>query len=295
MRRTLHALCIMLCCSGTRAQHNSDFMQYMFNGLLINPAYAGSSDALNITALYRNQWLGLPGAPVTAVLSAHAPMKNKRVNVGGILFHDRFGVYDHSQASVVYAYRIKLASGQLAFGLQGGIDTYFNDWTKINTGTIGDPNFQNTQSRKIGPQAGAGLYFRSSHFYLGASAPNLINYNMDFYKQQLTMLNAGGLLNLNESIILKPALLFKYISNSPLSANISTTFYYKNYLGIGIGYTHQTAAMVFADIRVNEQLNFGYGYTYALNQLKSYSSGSHELMLRYLFRYKINGINPRYF
>jgi type IX secretion system PorP/SprF family membrane protein len=285
----------MFVCAGVKAQHNSDFMQYMFNGLLINPAYAGSYDALNITTLYRNQWRGIPGAPVTAAFSAHGPMKNKHVNFGGILLDDRFGIYDHAQASLIYAYRFKFLNGQLALGVQGGIDSYYTDWTKITTTSAGDPNFQNTQPRSIGPQAGAGIYFHSSHFYLGASAPQLIDYNAALAQKQLAIIHAGGLVNLGDNIVFKPSMLLKYIQNSPPSANISTAFYYKTYVGLGVGYTHQTAVLGFIDLRLNEQLNLGYGYTHAINALQNYSTGSHEIMLRYLFKYKINGINPRYF
>jgi type IX secretion system PorP/SprF family membrane protein len=295
MRYILQFFCVVILCLSVRAQHNSDFMQYMFNGLLINPAYAGSTDALNITSLYRNQWAGLPGAPVTAVLSAHAPLKNKKVNLGGLLMNDRFGVYSHSQAIAMYAYRVKVSNGQLALGLQGGVDSYFSDWTKINTSAVGDPNFQNIQTRSTGPQAGAGIYFNSNNVYLGASAPNLIDHNMAFRKDQLMIVHAGGLVNLSGSILVKPAVIYKYIRNSPASINISTTFYYKEHFGLGVGYTHQTALLAFLDIRLNDQLNIGYGYTYATTILRNYSTGSHELMLRYLFKYKINGTNPRYF
>jgi type IX secretion system PorP/SprF family membrane protein len=295
MKKTIQILFFIMLSVCVKGQHNSDFMQYMFNGILVNPAYAGSYDALNITTLYRNQWQGMPGAPVTAVLSAHGPMKNKKVNFGGILLNDRFGIYNHTQATLVYAYRMRLANGQLALGVQGGIDSYFSDWTKINTNTIGDPNFQNVQTRKVGPQAGAGVYYSSGNFYLGASAPQLVSYNAALAQDQLVILHAGGLITLSESILVKPSVLFKYIQNSPPSANISTTFYYKSYVGLGIGYTHQTAVLGFIDLRLNEQLNLGYGYTHATNALQNYTNGSHELMLRYLFKYKINGTNPRYF
>ena len=65
----------------TWSQHNSSYSQYMFNGLLFNPAYAGSNDALNLTALYRKQWVGIDNAPTTANFTAHTPLKNKKVNI----------------------------------------------------------------------------------------------------------------------------------------------------------------------------------------------------------------------
>ena len=288
----IHILLIALSFT-MKAQHNSNYVQYMFNGLLLNPAYAGSHDALNVTALYRNQWLGFPGAPVSAALSAHSPLKNKKINVGGIIINDRFGVFNHTKASLIYAYRIKFLSGQLAFGLQAGIDSHTTDWNKINTSEASDPNFMVSGTRKIIPEAGAGTFYHTKNFYFGLSVPNLFTGSIN--PDMVSVLSAGCIIKLNENIRLKPAVLVKYINNSPIAPNISTTFYYKKVIGVGVGYTHNTSALVYLDIKLNDQLQFGYGYDYSLNAIQKFTSGSHEVMLRYLFRYKINAVNTRYF
>ncbi len=288
----IHILLIALSFT-MKAQHNSNYVQYMFNGLLLNPAYAGSHDALNVTALYRNQWLGFPGAPVSAALSAHSPLKNKKINVGGIIINDRFGVFNHTKASLIYAYRIKFLSGQLAFGLQAGIDSYTTDWNKINTSEAADPNFMVSGTRKIIPEAGAGTFYHTKNFYFGFSVPNLFTGSIN--PDMVSVLSTGCIIKLNENIRLKPAMLVKYINNSPIAPNISTTFYYKKVIGVGVGYTYNTSALAYLDIKLNDQLQFGYGYDYSLNAIQKFTSGSHEVMLRYLFRYKINAINTRYF
>jgi hypothetical protein len=64
---------------------------------------------------------------------------------------------------------------------------------------------------------------------------------------------------------------------------------------MGLGYTYKTSAMAFLDLKLNDQLRVSYGYDYSVNELSNYSSGSHELMLRYLFRYRIESVNTRYF
>ena len=58
----------------------AQFSQYMFNGLYINPAYAGYKDVLYGHLLYRQQWTG-EGSPRTAMFSVDAAMAN-RSNVG---------------------------------------------------------------------------------------------------------------------------------------------------------------------------------------------------------------------
>lgn len=275
------------------AQHNSDYIHYMFNGLLINPSYAGSQEALNVTALYRKQWLGLNGAPTDAILSIHSPLKNKKLNLGAVLINEQFGIYNHTKADLIYAYRIRFLKGKLSFGLQAGVDSYSTNWGKINTQEPGDPNFTPSATRTIKPQAGAGTYYNSKNFYFGLALPNLFDGSFNSYF--MTTITSGCIIKASEDFRIKPAVLLKYINHSPVSANISTTFYYREHIGLGLGYTYNNSAMAYTDIRINEQLNLGYGYAYMLNTLSGYTHGSHEIMLRYLFRYKINAVSARYF
>ena len=87
----------------------------------------------------------------------------------------------------------------------------------------------------------------------------------------------------------------KYIKNSPIEADITSTFYIKHFFGFGVGYRTKDAAYAFLDLKLNDQLNLGYGYDFTLTSIRHYSGGSHEFMLRYLFKYKINSKSVRFF
>ena len=82
------------------------FTQYMFNGLAINPAYAGSHESFSATALYREQWSGLDGAPTTQTLSMHSPIRNQKMGLGLLFIHDKIGVTSQTGSYVSYAYKI---------------------------------------------------------------------------------------------------------------------------------------------------------------------------------------------
>ena len=275
------------------AQHNSSYSQYMFNGLLINPAYAGSQDALNLTALYRKQWTGFDNAPNTLSFTAHTPLKNKKLNLGLIVMSDRFGISEHLKASLIYAYRVKLAKGALSFGLLGGIDSYKINWNKVKTTEGSDPSFLATPEKRIYPEAGFGMYYASKNMYLGLSAPTI--YNQSFHAQRTVMINAGALIDVSENFKIKPALMLKYLLHSPLDANVSSTFYWKDVVGLGVGYSYKTSLIALIDLKINDQFRAGYSYDYATTSLNNYSSGSHEIMLRYLFHYKVHSFSTRYF
>src|ERR1700751_4987027 len=128
----------LIVCTNSFAQHNSLFSQYMFNGLLINPAYAGSNDVLSATAIDRMQWAGFDGAPKTLSFSLHSPLKNKKVNLGLSVLNDQIGVTTQNKINAVYTYRIFFKKSSLSFGLQEGIDMVTNNWSKIQTTTPGD-------------------------------------------------------------------------------------------------------------------------------------------------------------
>jgi type IX secretion system PorP/SprF family membrane protein len=284
---------IMCACSGLTAQHNSSYSQYMFNGLLINPAYAGSNDALNLTALYRKQWTGIDNAPNTLSFTAHTPLKNKKVNLGLIVTSDRYGITEHLKTSLIYAYRIRLFKGHLSFGLLGGVDSYKLNWDKVRTTQEGDASFTSNTQKRLYPEAGFGIYFHSQKFFMGLSAPDM--YSNTFSIDRTLALNMGGLINVSENLKIKPAVLLKYITNSPLDANISTTFYWKEIVGLGVGYSYNTSIIGLLDLKINDQFRIGYSYDYATTVLNKYSTGSHEIMLRYLFHYKVHALSTRYF
>lgn len=275
------------------SQHNSSYTQYMFNGLLLNPAYAGSNDALNLTALYRKQWLGLDGSPTTITFSAHSPLKNEKVALGVVVMDDKFGVSDHTKMDLIYAYRVKLGKGKLSFGLQGGVDSYKTNWDQVRTTQLRDPSFTINSVRNIQAQAGFGLYYYSQNMYIGASIPSILNNNQ--MKYQTAVATAGCVLSISDVIKIKPAVLVRYILDSPLDVNVTTTFYWRNVLGLGLGYSINSTAMSFLDLKVNDQFRIGYAYDYTLSTLRNYNTGSHEIMLRYLFNYRVNVSSTRYF
>ncbi|PBQ34609.1 hypothetical protein CNR22_23470 [Sphingobacteriaceae bacterium] len=275
------------------AQHSSNYVQYMFNGLILNPAYAGSQEALSMTGLYRKQWMGINGSPTEAMLSVHSPLKNKSISLGGNFQNSQFGLFNHTKVNLVYAYRFKFLKGHLALGLQAGIDSYSTNWDKLNITEAGDPSFVANVNRKTMPELGAGAYYHTKSFYVGLSVPNLFTGRLNPYS--LTCLSSGVVVDMGKNFKVKPAVLIKYISGSPISPNFSATFYFKEIIGLGAGYTYRSSALVYTDIRVNEQLHVGYGYEYTLNDLQTYIAGSHEFMLHYIFRYKINATNVRFF
>lgn len=285
------------------SQHQAMYSQYMFNSLVINPAYAGSRDVLSLTALHRNQWTGFEGAPQTSTFAAHTPLHNPKHNIGIVALHDRLGVSSNTSFSGIYAYRIDWEKARLSFGLQGGVSMLQDRWSEIVTTDANDPSFTANSPTFWVPRVGFGAYFDTRTFYAGFSAPHLIDYQNPAYSQYVTnsvnyrplLFTTGVIYSVNPYIQLKPSILVKYIQSSPVQFDLNFAAFWKERLWTGVSYRTRDAVVAILEWQINDQLRIGYSYDYSLSNLRRYNHGSHEIMLRYEFGYKLKAMSPRYF
>lgn len=286
-----------------QAQHQAMYSQYMFNTLMINPAYTGSRDVLSLSALYRHQWTGFTGAPRTQTFAAHFPLRNEKNNFGVSFINDRLGVSYNNSFSGYYAFRFPLAGGRLAFGLQGGVALLQDRWSEVVTTQTNDPSFMANSPTYVVPRIGFGAYYDTRKFYVGFSAPHLVDFQNPEYSQyvqnsvdyQPYFFAAGFVTKINPYLKLKPSVLIKVITNSPLQADLNANLIIKDALWIGASYRSGDALVGILEYQINPQFRMGYSYDYTLSDLSRYNTGTHEFMLRYEFGYKIKAMSPRYF
>lgn len=284
------------------AQQDPHYSQYMFNGLVLNPAYAGSRDQVSSNLLYRRQWTGISGAPTTYSASVHGPSRNLRHGFGLSFYNDAIGVTKETNVSVTYAYRIPMGeNAHLAFGLQGSLMSYKADFTKIKLGDPNDPAYLNQNISLLLPNAGAGIYFNTNRFYAGVAIPHLINQNLtDGNTDAMQALHltgtAGVVLGITDDVKFKPSTMIKYVPGAPLTFDLNGNFIFSDRFGVGAGYRHGESVIGMAEWWVTRQLRLGYAYDYLLNDLSKVSNGSHEIMLGFDFNFdKRKHVSPRYF
>lgn len=312
MRKNL-LLFIVFCLSvvNSFAQQEPQYSQYMFNMMAVNPAYAGSRDVLSITGLYRNQWVGLEGAPVTQTLTADMPINKEKIGLGLSLSNDQIGLVSTRSITGVYAYRIRFnKKGTLAFGVQGGV-VYFNgEYSRmvLNPNNTSDPAVPNDYVR-YAPVVGTGVYYTTDRFYVGLSVPNLIKYTLvdqrinavatdekRAMKFRHVFFMTGYVVPLSPSVVWKPSLLTKFVAGAPLSFDINSNFWFYDRFAVGASYRTGSAILGMAEFQVTPQFRLGYAYDYGTNPLQRFNSGTHEIMLRYEFSLnKSRILSPRYF
>ena len=290
------------------AQQQAMFTQYMFNGLAINPAYAGSHEAISITGLAREQWTGLPGNPSTQTLSVHAPLRFSRSSWGLLLSHDEQDISQQYGVFTSYAYRIPIGRGQLAFGLQGGFTQARISLTELHIVTPdhqSDPAFGQDLKTRLLPNIGSGLYYHTDRYYIGFSVPQLLDQPLEndnqspSSKAQLVrhyFLTGGYVFDLNNDLKLKPNFLVKSATGAPIEADFNTNLLIRETLWLGIGYRSFDALNALVELQISPSLRLGYAYDYTISGLRHVQSGSHEFMLNYTIRLSKESIlSPRYF
>lgn len=289
--------------SSTQAQQLPQFTQYMYNTISVNPAYAGSRDGFSLTALNRNQWVGIEGAPRTQTLSLHSPLRNERIGVGLSVINDKTGYENYTYIYGDISYTIPVGrETTLSFGIKGGFSYYDLDEDLFTDPQVMDDPFFRDQFNKWTPNVGAGLYLSAQNWYVGLSAPKFINNDNNDFNQYVALeqvhyyLTGGYVFDLNDTWKLRPTALAKATSGAPLSVDISATTIYDEKLYLGATYRIDDAIGAFVDLRVFEPLRIGYAYEYSISDLRPYTSGSHEIILIYEFRFRNTRYkSPRFF
>ena len=276
-----------------------------FNGLAINPAYAGSQGALNVGLYSRTQWVGFEGAPRTYTFSAHSPLRNKKVNLGLIVIGDKLGSISETGFLLNYAYRIEMGKGKLSLGLAAGLTNLSSDLNSIRFTDLGDRLLQDPGRRALLPEFSVGSYYHTEKYYVGLSMPLFLShhtnegngsYDLNFKLASANyMLTAGYLFTVADGIELLPSMLLRTnpANNTQLDVHCNVILREKIWFGTSIRTNGSLAALL--QLQVNQQLRVGYSYGYELSELSSYQHGSHEVMIQYNFRYILEVISPRYF
>ena len=283
------------------AQNEPLYSQYMFNTLPINPAYAGSHENLNLTAVYRKQWLNMDGAPSTQTFSAHSPLKNKKVALGFSTLHDKIGVTSRTGFWGVYAYRIHFKNkSSLSLGLQGGVVHMASRLSQLQTKQLNDPKMSADIIHYTAPSAGAGVYWYSDKYYVGASIPDLLelrlNQSNEVIRYRHCFVHAGYVFKLSYRLKYLPGFLIRYVKPGGPQFDLSSVFIFNDVLWVGVGYRGGTSLNFLLQMQLTDQLQLGYAYDSPISDFTVMAGASHEIKLSYRFVFfKDNAYMPRYF
>lgn len=295
-------------CKKSFAQQDPQYTMHMYNTQVVNPAYIGSQEAINFGLLTRTQWVGFEGAPQTGSFTFNSPIgRRNKTALGLSVVSDVIGPSSEQGLTVDYGYTFYNNDGsKITLGLKGGISNLQVDYSLLNLANPNDDRFSENTSL-LSPQIGAGIYFNNDRFYAGLSIPNFLktkHYNVDgnvyasseARERMHYFLIAGYVFDLSDSIKLKPAGMIKIVSGSPIQMDLSANIFFNEKITFGAAYRLDAAVSALAGFALSDKAFIGFAYDYQTTDIQKYSSGSFEVILRFMIPRKGERIlTPRFF
>jgi type IX secretion system PorP/SprF family membrane protein len=297
--KLLFFIVIPISVSGQMASFTS---QYVLNPLVLNPAYAGNRGVLNVAAFYRKQWVGVKGSPETITLTVDAPFRDDKMGLGLMMVNDKIGVTKETQFKTNYSYKINMGKGNLAFGLGAGLVVTNTAWSDLIVVDPEDEYLLIDSKAFIVPTFSFGTYYSDQKYFAGFSIPKLIGYKFNFEKNKYVLhndmtdyyylFNTGYLFDLSSNLKFFPSALIVFSPGDKILYDINANFRLMDRLWLGASYRNNRSISGMFQFQLTDQIKFAYTYDFDFAKLRTFSSGSHEVMLRYEFRYKVEAISP---
>lgn len=326
MKRLLQLIILVICPFLVFGQQEVTYSQYMFNNLLINPAYAGYKEDININLLNRNQWVGINGAPTTqSFIIDGAFFNNNNVGLGLSVFNDRIGIQGQTSVMANYAYRLPIGDDEdrLSFGIGLGAVQFSLNSDRAIIGDRTDVNFSGNL-HYLSPDARIGIYYNNDKFYAGISANNLLTEVLNRKNTKAKdvilppihlFLTVGAIFDVNNFVKFKPSLMLRDDPQNMGNTDINASFLINDTFWIGGSYRmgvdmwkksnsfnaifKQNSLVGLVEVYVAKKLRVGYAYDYGLSRLNTYTAGSHEISLGLIIGnrnyYNNSMTSPRYF
>jgi len=283
----------------SQAQDNNIlFSQYGFNGLTLNPAYAGSHELFSASILSRYQWLGFEGAPKDYALNLHGPGKNTKTGWGANMMYETIGIRSTFSLYANYAYRLMLGTGSLSMGLKAG---FVSGNQEIDDLLSTDPAYNVNASNYFLPNFGIGVYYNTKQVFAGISVPLMLGYESNGdgsigayhdFSMYTYYLTAGVRLAPSDAWLVTPSMLARYQSSTGFVLDCTVNVLYRELFGVGFSYRTTKALIMMVNYRIGYQTTIGLAYDFGFSDINADNRNSIEIAIQVDLGFKVNRTNP---
>jgi type IX secretion system PorP/SprF family membrane protein len=305
MKKLYFIAVLALAVTELRAQQDPHYTQYMYNMSVMNPAYAGSKEAVSGGLLYRKQWVEIEDAPTTGTFFIHSPV-GRNVGLGLSIISDEIGPVQENNFYADFSYTLNLGGEhRLAFGLKAGVTMHKIDFNTIypTLPDLGDDVFGQGNPNKTFLNVGSGVFYYTDKYYLAFSVPNMLKTKyLDFDGRQYGteelhyFFTGGYVFDINPNLKFKPFAMVKSSLNAPTSFDVSANFLMFDKLELGATYRLEDSFGAMVNFALTPNLRIGYAYDHIVSDLDVVTPASHEFMLLFDLNFpKKVSRSPRYF
>jgi type IX secretion system PorP/SprF family membrane protein len=272
-------------------QNDIQLSQQFLSRINYNPAATGGSNYMHVVLLGRQQFINFNGAPSTQVLNAHNYFAPINSGIGLSITNDRIGFESSINAKVAYSYYIHFEGSYLSLGLGGGVLYKNLDIRKATSEEREDPTIATywDKTKKFNPDFDFGIEYNSAHFQIGASVTHLnvspIKANnlqsgrhMYFYTKYT--------FDLNPDWKLAPSFVTHMSSWPIMQLDLNAMATYRDRFWFGASLRSSDSFVMeslvgIIGLYITDFLGLGYSYDLNLGPIGKYTSGSHEISLRF--------------
>ena len=311
MKATLLATLLLMGVAGSAlAQQQPQFTHYGFNGMYLNPAYAGIKGQGEVNLIGRYQYLNYGtygdanGSPRTGMVTVSLPIPALSGGVGLAVYYDQAAQAKMTNAALSYSQHLKLGTGKLGFGIQG-VYTYLGKGTyiAIDKNDVNVP--QDASDNKF--DAGAGVWYESPKFYAGASVNNLARSEYSFKSsgtagtpsrylaENHAYFTAGYNIEASSAVVVTPTVLVKAVlpgnfsssskfnnsKNYSFEGGVRATIDDKYWIGTNYRHEESVSGLLGLSFAKDNAIRLGYAFDFIAFNQDARAFSSHEIMLSY--------------
>ena len=267
-----------------QAQQYPLFSNYWTQSYGFNPATITQTDGVSLSALYRHQWVGLDGSPVTKLAAAQGRISDWAV--GGYFFQDEAGALQRTGGSFMAAYEQRLGTRvSLSAGIAGG---YYQMRLRSDAEIRDEADLlaMNALDGSWFPDFNVGLHLRAGNFFFGISVPQILERDITFSDsetktrlQRHYYLTSAYSFQISEDLQIQPGVLVKLAEGGSPQYDASVRAIFLQRFWAGGSYRVNEAAVAMAGVQLTPQVELTYAYDFTTSNLQTVSDGSHEIGL----------------
>jgi len=266
--------------------------QFAINKSAITPAFSGVNGNIESFLSYRNGWIGIQGAPTSALLNVNGAIGNS-MGFGVSAITERSGNFSQNFISLTYAYHIYFADNMI---LSTGISPlYYRNHLNLSTiesyGTQFDPMLLNSDNLKIDAfDLGISFGFTAGGFRTGISVPQTIGKSFKFdelgtnFALKRHFFGYMSYLYKTDTWGVEPIVVVRSTENSPINYTGSVVLKYKDKIWTNVGYSADKSIILSIGMLSGSSLALSYAYEVGIGGISGASFGTHEITVGFLIK-----------
>ncbi len=266
--------------------------QHLINKSLLTPALSGINGNIESFLTYRQNWVGVQGAPIAGFLNVNGAF-NDAMGFGFSAITQKSGNFSQNFITLSYAYHLYINDNM---AISAGISPLFYR-NSLNLSTIQsyglqmDPLLLNNEALGINAfDVGVSLAFTYANFNAGISVPQTIGMTFKFDESGS---NFGlkrhyfGFMSYNiqaNAFGIEPMAIVRSTEKSPVNYSGNVRVNYKNKLWSSVGYSADQSVLISVGVLSSNNLAINYSYEVGVAGLSRAGSGTHEITIGFLIK-----------